>query len=262
MKENMTGPESAPQTMSLDELLELRGLTERISGFLHKRLKGHLATLAPLLAPARVFGKYVGGREPVARSEEAVALLAEKYKQVCGGTFDLKQELDDNVLTAIGGNIEVYPYEYSFEAKGAKSSKVVSMTSSVRWVVTYSSEYSLSQLRALMFGPGDRRSAAVRQFVVNALAFQVVLGRNTGISQILKDLRYEVAAQPLQGLEKLPMIAMSLPLPSFRPPDDLLLTAIRLSGVSGFIELVDPAAVQKIEDPLRAQVESLSRESA
>jgi hypothetical protein len=256
----MTGSESAPQSMSLDELLELRGLTERISGFLHKRLKGHLATLSSMLGPARVFGKYVGGREPVARSDEAVAQLAEKYKQVCGGTFDLKQELDENVLTSIGGTIEVYPYEYSFEAKGAKASKVVSMTSSVRWVVTYASEYSLAQLRTLMFGPGDRRSAAVRQFVVNALAFQVVLGRNPGISQILKDLRYDVSTQPLQGLEKLPMVSMSLPLPSFRPPDDLLLTAIRLSGVAGFIELIDPAAVQKIEDPLRAQVEALTQQ--
>lgn len=245
--------------MSLDELLDLRELTERISTFLHKRLKGHLATVSPLLGPGRVFGKYVGAREPVARSDEAITQLAEKYKQVCGGTFDLKQELDESVLTSINGTIEVYPYEYSFEAKGAKSSKMVSMTSSVRWVVTYSSEYSLAQLRALMFGPGDRRSASVRQFVVNALAFQIVLGRNTGISQMLKDLRYDVSVQPLQGLEKLPVVTMALPLPSFRPPDDLLLTAIRLSGVAGFIELIDPAAVGRIEDPLRAQVEALSQ---
>ena len=51
----MTGPDSAPPTvMSLDELLDLRGLTERTSGFLHKRLKGHLATLSPLMARARI----------------------------------------------------------------------------------------------------------------------------------------------------------------------------------------------------------------
>ena len=35
----MTGPDSAPPTMSLDELLDLRELTERISSFLQKRLK-------------------------------------------------------------------------------------------------------------------------------------------------------------------------------------------------------------------------------
>src|ERR1044071_2022169 len=109
----MTGQDSAPPTMSLDELLDLRESTERISGFLQKRLKGHLATMSPLLGPGRIFGKYVGAREPVARSDEAVTLLAEKYKQVCGGVFDLKQELDENVLTSIGGTIEVYPYEYN-----------------------------------------------------------------------------------------------------------------------------------------------------
>jgi hypothetical protein len=245
--------------MSLDELLDLRELTERISGFLQKRLKGHLATVSPLLGPARVFGKHVGARDPVGRADEALGQLSEKYKQVCGGTFDLKQELDESVLTAIGATIEVYPYEYSFEAKGARASKVVSMTSSVRWVVTYGSEYSLAQLRTLMFGPGDRRSPAVRQFVVNALAFQIVLGRATGISQMLKDLRYDIDVQPLQGLEKLPMVTMTLPLPSFRPPDDLLLTAIRLSGVAGFIELIDPAAISKMEDPLRTQIEALTQ---
>ena len=73
----------------------------------------------------------------------------------------------------------------------------------------------------------------MRQFVVNALAFQVVLGRNTGISQMLKDLRYDVATQPLQGLEKLPMVAMSLPLPSFRPSGRPAAHRDPLSGVSG-----------------------------
>jgi hypothetical protein len=135
------------------------------------------------------------------------------------------------------------------------------MTSSVRWVVTYASELSLAQLRGLMFGPGDRRSSAVRQFVVNALAFQVVIGRNPGVAQILRDLRYDLAVQPLQGLEKLPVATLTVPIPSFRPPDDLLLTAIRLSGVSGFNELIDPAVLEKIEDPLRVQVEALVRES-
>jgi hypothetical protein len=90
----------------------------------------------------------------------------------------------------------------------------------------------------------------------------VVLGRNPGVAQILKDLRYDVAVQPLEGLEKLPMVTLALPLPSFRPPDDLLLTAIRLSGVAGFIELIDHEACNKIDDPLRTQIEGLAKETA
>ena len=50
----MTGQDGAPSIMNLEELLGFREITERISSFLHKRLKDHLATLSPLLAPGRV----------------------------------------------------------------------------------------------------------------------------------------------------------------------------------------------------------------
>jgi hypothetical protein len=63
-------------------------------------------------------------------------------------------------------------------------------------------------------------------------------------------------------LERLPMAVIGVPVPSFRPADDLLLTAVRLSGVSAFIELIDTETLSGIQDPLRQQVEALAaRES-
>ena len=59
----MTGEESAPTITNLDDLLDCREKTERISNFLYKRLKDQLGTLSSLLAPGRVLGKYVGARE-------------------------------------------------------------------------------------------------------------------------------------------------------------------------------------------------------
>jgi hypothetical protein len=220
-----------------------------------------LATLAPLLAPGRVLGKHAGSRESAPRADEALAELSQKYQQARGNPFDVKGDLNEEVLTAIAPGIQIYPYEYSHEAVGAKASRQISMTSPMRWVATYGSEYSLSQLRNLLLTGGERRPQPVKQFVVNALAFQAVLARNGSVSQLLGDLRYEITVAALPGLDKLPMVNFSVPIPSFRPPDDLLLTAVRFSGVPAFIELIDTKAMHELEDPLRRQIVQLAQEA-
>ncbi|MBZ5619540.1 MAG: hypothetical protein LAQ69_12575 [Acidobacteriia bacterium] len=259
----MTEQESAPNIVNLDELLGFREVTERITGFLNQRLKGHLTAMSPLLVPGRVLGKHVGPRESAPKADEALADLSEKYKQVCASLSGLKPELDEEALTSIGSAIQIYPYEYTYEAHGANSAaRKIAMTSPVRWVVTYGAAISLSQLRTLLLNPNDRRSSSVRQFVVNALAFQTTLGRSPGAAHLINDLRYEIRTQALPGLDGLPLMTLSVQLPSFRPADDLLLTATRLSGVPAFIELIDTGAVRSMEDPLRLQIEALLEEPA
>ena len=258
----MAEQESAPKVLSLDELLEFREATERVSGFLNKRLKDHLTALSPLLVPGRVLGKHVGARESAPRADEALAELTEKYKQVCGALSGLQPDLDEEVLSSIGSAIQIYPYEYSYEAHGTKAVKLIAMTSPIRWVVTYGAPVSLSQMRTLLLNPAERRSPPVRQFVVNALAFQITLGRSPGAAQLIQGLRYEIRTQALPGLEGLPLMTFSLPLPSFRPADDLLLTATRLSGVAAFIEVINPDAVCRLQDPLLLKIEALLTEPA
>ncbi|HEV3200146.1 MAG TPA: hypothetical protein VGZ73_19710 [Bryobacteraceae bacterium] len=258
----MAEQEIAPKVLSLDELLGFREATERVSGFLNQRLKDHLTALSPLLVPGRVLGKHVGARESAPRADEALADLSEKYKQVCGSLSGLKPDLDEDVLAAIGSAIQAYPYEYGYEAKGAKASRQIAMTSPIRWVVSYGAGGSLSQMRTQLLNATDRRTPPVRQFVVNALAFQVTLGRSPGAAHLVQDLRYEIRTQDLPGLEGLPLMTFSVPLPSFRPADDLLLTATRLSGVPAFIEVIDREAVRSLQDPLRLQIEALLQEPA
>ncbi len=258
-KEIMAGAESTPKITSLDELLAFREITERISEFLSKRLRGHVATLGPLLTPGRVLGKHAGGRESAARADEALAQLTERYQQAFEA-MDIRPELDAATLGAIGaGGIQIHPYEYAYQGQGAKSAKVIAMTSPVRWVVTYGADLSLSQFRNLMARPpGESRGKAMQRFVVNALAFALVLERSASVGQLLGDLRYETGVQALPGLERLPMAVIGVPVPSFRPADDLLLTAVRLSGVPAFIELIDTETLGGIQDPLRQQIEALA----
>ncbi len=258
----MAGTESTPKITSLDELLEVRETTERISDFLTRRLRSHVAALTPLLTPGRVLGKYAGGRESAPRADEALAELTERYKQAFA-PLDVRPELDTTTLSTIGAaGIQIHPYEYAYEAQGAKGAKTIAMTSPVRWVVTYGADLSLSQFRNVMAGPpGESRGKMMQRFVVNALAFQVVLERSATLAQLLNDLRYETSAHPVPGLERLQMAVLGVPVPSFRPADDLLLTAVRLSGVPAFIELIDTGALSAIQDPLRQQIEALAAAS-
>jgi hypothetical protein len=252
----MNPQDNATKVADLDQLLDFRDKTERISAFLTKRLKDHLSTLSPVLAPKLVFGKYIGARDSAPHADEAFGQLTRKYNEVSGSPFNLRGDLPENALSSSDGGIEIYPWEYTHEAHGLKTTKNISMTSPVRWVATYVSEYSPAQMQKLLLTPGERRPDSVRNFIVNSIAFQLVLSRKALLMQLLKDLRYDVTVQPLPGLGKLPMVVFDVQLASFRPADDLLLTAVRLSGVPAFIELIDTGAVSNLEDPLRQQIEA------
>ena len=105
-----------------------------------------------------------------------------------------------------------------------------------------------------MAGKHERRTADIRQFVVNALVMNLFLAKYPGIAQVLSDLRYEVHVDKCPGLGMLPFITLSACLPSFRPADNLILMASRFSGVSNFVELIDVDTVHTLQDPLNLRI--------
>jgi hypothetical protein len=247
----------ADKSLTFEQLADLREKTEAISQFLQKQLKTHIETLRPLLAPRRLLGKYTGIKEDVVGADRAFAQLQEQYKGVCGKPFALHPELDDAPLSNIDNRIDLYPWEYTYQAKGERETKVVTITSPVRWVLTYSSEYALSQLIQTIAGQEQRRSDSIRQFVVNALVMHAVLAKFPGITQLLTDLRYEIRTEKSPSLGDLPLVTVHSCLPSFRPSDSLILAATRLSGIPAFIELIDTEAVHTMPDPLKLRIEDV-----
>jgi hypothetical protein len=131
------------------------------------------------------------------------------------------------------------------------------MNSPVRWVLTYSSGYTLAQVRQAVGGLQDRRSDYVRQFVVNALVMRLMFDRYPGIPQLLTDLRYEVRIEKCPGLGELPFVTLNACIPSFRPADELILTATRFSGVPAFIELINVDTIPVLQDPLKLHIERM-----
>jgi len=245
--------------LTFEQLANLREKTEVIAQFLKDRLKGHLETLRPAFAPRRMLGKYTGTREGVAGEDKAFAQLQTQYQDVCRNPFALPPELGQDILANIDNQIDVYPWEYSYEAKGAKETKTLTMHSPVRWVLTYSSGYTLAQVRQAVSGLQDRRSDYVRQFVVNALVMRSMFDRYPGIPQLLTDLRYEVRIEKCPGLGELPFVTVSACIPSFRPADELILTATQFSGVPAFIELINVDIIPALQDPLKLHIERMLR---
>jgi hypothetical protein len=255
----MEGNGSTAEALTFEQLVKLREQTDAIGGLLRNRLQGHLETLRPLLAPRRLLGKYADRKEDVSGSERAASQVHEKFKEACGAPFSLTPDVDDDVLSRIDNRPELYPWEYSYEAHGEGAPIHLTITSPVRWVLTYASVYTLSQLREAVAGRRERRTGEIRQFLVNAIAMNLLLARYPGISQLFSDLRFTLSVEKCPGLGALPLVTLSAGLPSFRPADSLILTATRFSGVSNFVELVDAKVMHALQDPLKARLEELLR---
>ena len=71
----------------------------------------------------------------------------------------------------------------------------VTLTSPVRWVVNYRTNYNLAQVKTALDGKQTVRPEYLRQFVVNTLVLQSVLNRNAGVTQLFHDLRYELKTE-------------------------------------------------------------------
>ena len=249
------------ETLGLEQEVELRAKTEKISKFLLGQLKDYLETIRPLLAPVRVFGKHIRSpmREDVPGAESALRKLGEKFNEICSKPFSLSPDLADNAVADLDSRLELYPWEYNHEAAGDNEKKIITVTSPVRNVLTYKSSYSLSQIRLAVSGIGDRRQDDIREFLVAALAMKSVMDSFPGIGRLLKDLRCEVQVEKCPGLGDLPLVVISSCVPSFRPSDELVLATTRLSGVPAFFELIDTDAIHGMQDPLKPRLEELLR---
>jgi hypothetical protein len=255
----MSGPDDRAKPLTFQELTELRRKTEAVSKFLQEQLASHLETLRPVLAPERVFSKFLGTKGDHALSERVFAQLQQNYRPFSSRPFDVPSEFDPHWLTLVGNRLALHPWEYAHEIKTDREIKTVTMASPVRWVVSFTSTYGLSQMRQGLAGKGERRVEHIRQFVVNTLVTQLAISHAAGLGALLADLRYQLQTEYAPDLPKLPLTTITFGLPSFRPPDDLILAATSFSGIPAFIELIDTDAASRLQDPLKTRLQELVR---
>jgi len=247
--------DSSPSVLSIEQLAILRQKTEAASKVLDTHLKAFLDTMKPLLAPRRVLGRHVATREDVNISDRMLDQLKQQYGQVVGQTpFGMSMEFPVQTLGHLDNLPMVYAWEYRHTAKSPTSEKVLTISSPVRWILTYETGASPSLVRQMLEGKVERRTEALRQFVVNALAMGLLIQSYPGIGQLLSALRYRVQTETLPGYGPLPFVAIHACLDSFRPSDELLMTATAFSGVPAFVELIRTDSLQSYIDPITEQL--------
>lgn len=250
MGESRTG-----RALTIGDVAALREKTEAVSQILGSCLRTYIDTLKPLLAPRRLLGRHVGSREDVNGSDLALTRLKDLYREGSHTPFGLPLEFPDTTLAQLDSQPVIYRWEYTYTAKSERDSRALTITSPVQWVLSYESGLTLSQVYSMLESRMERRTEALRQFVISALVMQLLIKSQPSLVQLLAALRYQVDLKPLPGLGALPFVTITAPLTSFRPADELLLMATRFSGVPAFVELISPESIENFDDPLRTQLQ-------
>jgi hypothetical protein len=100
----------------------------------------------------------------------------------------------------------------------------------------------------------QRDPEAVRSFVIRALLMQQLFARFPAITELLSGLRYRVEVRRSPQFGELPIVTVSAPFSTARPPDHLVTVASGLAGGGSFAEIIDLASVKELRDPVREEV--------
>jgi hypothetical protein len=256
----MDNPAAPAESLNVEQLLHLHTLTKDVAKLCQKQLRGHLDTLALLFRPRRILGDAMEGaeRETVGGSDRTLAELRDLYRKVALRPFDLRPELT-LPLESVSTEMRLYEWEYLHQTKTDRGWRSIKVTSPLTWVVAYSSTYSLPMLRQVLAGQGERDAEAVRAFVLRSCLMQLHFTKFPAIGELLAGLRYKVEVRQSPETGELPLVTISAPFSTVRPPDSLVTVASGLAGGTSFAEVIDLATVQSLKDPLREQIAAIFR---
>jgi hypothetical protein len=256
----MDNPAPTADSLNVEQLLHLHTLTKEVAKVCQKQLRGFLDTMALLFRPRRILGDAIEGseRESVGSSDRNVTELRELYRKVAPRPFDLRPELNFP-LESISTQLQLYEWEYLHQTKTDRGWRSIKVTSPLTWVVVYSSNYSLPMLRQALIGNEERDSEAVRAFVLRACLMHLHLTKFPAIADLLAALRYRVEVRRTPETGDLPLVTLSAPFATVRPPDSLVMVASGLAGGASFSEVLDLATVKGVQDPLREQIGAIFR---
>jgi hypothetical protein len=246
-----------PDGWSTQKLLDLRKLTRAVADGLRNDLAEHLATLLPLVRPRTLLGSYVQGAPKDARgSDKAFKDLQNAYESVASAKpFNLSRDLKPPIAVDSSA-LEILPFEYEHTAKSRKTTKTIRITSPLKWVVAFAG-YAPERLKGA-FATGDP-SVSAASTLLHALVLHVAL-QQRGIHNLFAALRYPLATHHDPALGPLPITVVSSPVATVRPPDETLIESTEVAGADVFEEVVDEAAINKLQDPLGARLAALVQE--
>lgn len=240
------------QTISSDQLLTLRTVTQALSQSMLARVRAHLDALSLLFRPRRFLGDHMEGtgREAVLGADQNVAELGELYRRVAVKPFDLRPELA-NPLESVATQFHLHEWEYLHTTQTDRGWQNIRVSTPLMWVLTYASPYSIATLRDVMGGHAQRDTEAVRAFVLRACVIHELFRKTPSLAELLSALRYRVEVKWSPQFGDLPFVTISAPFRTFRPPDNLVALAAGMAGGQAFAEVLDVDSVRSLSDPFR-----------
>jgi hypothetical protein len=217
--------------------------------------------MAPLFRPRRILGDHIdsSSKEAVPAADRNLADLQELYTRVAVNPFDLRPELRAP-LESITTQFQFDEWEYTHATETDRGWQSTHVTTPLTWVISYSTSYSLATIRSVATGSGQRDVDAVRAFVLRACLMHELFAKIPTLASLLEGLRYKMEVRRSPQLGELPLITVSAPFRTFRPPDQLVALATGLAGGTSFAEVLDVDSVRNLGDPLRDEtIEILSR---
>jgi len=246
------------------KLLSLHGLTKEVSHACLRHLKAQIDAMAPLFRPRRYLGDHIEatGKEAVPGADRNLADLKELYTKVAPKPFDLRPEIRVPI-ESVSTQLQFDEWEYTHAIETDRGWQSIRVTSPLTWVVSYATSYSLTTLRSVVAGSGQRDVDAVRAFVLRACLISELFSKISPLADLLGALRYKVEVRKSPQLGDLPLITISAPFRTFRPADKLVTMAAGLAGGDSFAEVLDVESVRTLSDPLRDEaLEILRRHQA
>ena len=236
------------------QFMKLRQNTQKITQLLEKRLKGYLKTLRPLFTPRKLLGNYIKSAvmDEVPGSDKSFAELQAKFSAICEEPFGLPKKLQ-TPLPAVSNRLEAAAFKYSVNL-GESPEQATTITAATRWIISYHTECPFDRLKAMVAGTETKHAEHMKQSLIDHLTLVVLLERFPALTQLFRDLRYEVEIRALDDLGGLPVVILRAPLESFLPPDAFIVKITQFSGIPAFQEIIDEAAVDNIFDPLKDEL--------
>jgi hypothetical protein len=245
--------------ITIEEMLRLRAGSERVSSWFRGEIDDRLSTLKSLLAPRRFLADHVESPYRVEEAPEADRNFSElqaAYKSVAKEPLRLPGRLE-SPLGSIPNQVELHPWEYTLEIQAPEGPRRVTVRSPLSWVLVHGAPITLAQARQMSSGAIPRNEPALRQFAIHALLMKLIVERSPGLVRLFAAMRMKLETAESPELGALPLVRVTASVPTFRPADAVIQSAIRISGVPIFEELVDLQAVTSLEDPLRSKIAEL-----
>jgi hypothetical protein len=250
-----------PIDLEPDKLLRLHTITKEVSNACLHHLKAHSEAMALLFRPRRFLGDHIdgSGKEAVSAADRNLADLQQLYARVAVKPFDLRPELRAPI-ESVATQLQFDEWEYTHAAETERGWQSIRVTAPLTWAISYGSPYSLATLRGVVAGSGRRDADAVRAFVLHACLMHELFSKIPALTDLLRSLRYKVEVRKSPQLGDLPLVTVSAPFRTFRPPDKLVAMASGLAGGATFSEVLDIESIRNLSDPLRDEVSGILRQ--